>query len=171
LRFENDELAIVREARLKFETEHGSIDKQANKKKWKVLKKQVSAKLDAQTPPGKGRSGLTDAQHKDGKNARQVVRWLEDKDFGDKPFFIALGLQKPHVPFLAPDKYFDLYPFDKITYKTDRPTLWDFLPRSALSKRYEAFYKSRHKVYHRWREVNLPKKSRRCQSRKTLYSQ
>ena len=139
LRFENDELAVVREARLNFETEHGSIDKQANKKKWKELKKRVSAKLDAQTPPGRGRSGLTDAQHKDGKNARQVVRWLKEKDYGNKPFFIALGLQKPHVPFLAPDKYFDLYPFDKITYKTDRLNLWDFLPQSALSKRYEAF--------------------------------
>jgi arylsulfatase A-like enzyme len=139
LRFENDELAVVHETRLKFEAEHGSIDKQANKKKWKELKKLVTAKLDAQTPPGRGRSGLTDAQHKDGKNTRQVVRWLEDKDYGHKPFFIALGLQKPHVPFLAPDKYFDLYPYDKIRYQIDRPNMWDFLPPSALSKRYEAF--------------------------------
>ena len=139
IRFDNDELAVVREAREKFEAEHGSIDKQPNKRKWKELKKKVAGKLDAQTPPGRGRSGLTDAQHKDGKNARQVVKWLGEKSHGDKPFFIALGLQKPHVPFLAPDKYFDLYPFDKITYKTDRPDLWNSLPQSALSKRYEAF--------------------------------
>ncbi|MEC7401577.1 MAG: sulfatase [Verrucomicrobiota bacterium] len=139
LRFENDELGVVREARLEFEAENGSIDQQPNKKKWKELKKRVSAKLDAQTPPGKGRSGLRDDQHKDGKNARQVVRWLEDKAYGEKPFFIALGLQKPHVPFLAPDKYFDLYPIDRITYQPDRPNLWDFLPPSAISKRYEAF--------------------------------
>jgi iduronate 2-sulfatase len=139
LRFENDELEVVREARVKFESEYGSIDKQPNKKKWKEIQKQVSAKLNAQTPPGKGRSGLRDEQHKDGKNARQVVQWLENKSYGDKPFFISLGLQKPHVPFLAPDKYFDLYPFAKITYQNDRPNLWDFLPSSALSKRYEAF--------------------------------
>ena len=139
LRFDNDELAVVREARVKFESEYGSIDKQPNKKKWKEIQKQVSAKLNAQTPPGKGRSGLRDDQHKDGKNARQIVQWLENKSYGDKPFFISLGLQKPHVPFLAPDKYFDLYPFDKITYQNDRPNLWDFLPSSALSKRYEAF--------------------------------
>jgi iduronate 2-sulfatase len=139
LRFENDELAVVREARVKFESKYGSIDKQPNKKKWKEIQKQISAKLNAQTPPGKGRSGLRDDQHKDGKNARQVVQWLEDKSYGDKPFFISLGLQKPHVPFLAPDKYFDLYPFDKITYQNDRPNLWNFLPSSALSKRYEAF--------------------------------
>jgi iduronate 2-sulfatase len=139
LRFEIDELAVVREARLEFESEHGSIDKQPNKRKWKELKRRVSAKLDAQTPPGRGRSGLTDAQHKDGKNARQVVRWLEGKPYGDKPFFIALGLQKPHVPFLAPDKYFDLYPLNEITYRSDRSDLWDFIPKSAISKRYEAF--------------------------------
>ncbi len=137
--FENEELGIVREARLKFEAKNGSIEKQSNKKKWKEIQKQVSAKLNAQTPPGKGRSGLRDDQHKDGKNARQVVQWLKDKSYGDKPFFISLGLQKPHVPFLAPDKYFDLYPFDKITYQNDRPNLWNFIPSSALSKRYEAF--------------------------------
>ena len=139
LRFENDELEVVRKAREKFEAEHGSIDKQPNKRKWKELKRQVAGKLDAQTPPGRGRSGLKDAQHKDGKNARQVVRWIDEKSYGDKPFFIALGLQKPHVPFLAPDKYFDLYPLDGISYQADRPNLWDFLPKSALSKRYEAF--------------------------------
>ena len=139
LRFENDELAVVREARLKFEAKHGSVEKNPNRKIWKDLKRQVSGHLDAQTPPGRGRSGLTDEQHKDGKNARQVVKWLDNKSYGDKPFFIALGLQKPHVPFLAPDKYFDLYPLNKITYQNDRPNLWDNLPSSALSKRYEAF--------------------------------
>ncbi len=138
-RFENDELTVVGQARLKFESENGSVDKKSNKKKWKEVKKRVSAKLDSQTPPGKGRSGLTDAQHKDGKNARQVLQWIKDKAYREKPFFIALGLQKPHVPFLAPNKYFDLYPYSKITYQTDQPDLWDFLPTSALSKRYEAF--------------------------------
>jgi iduronate 2-sulfatase len=139
LRFENDELAPVREARLKFEAEHGSIDDGKNRKKWKAVKTQASAKLDAQTPPGYGRSGLTDAQHKDGKNARQVAKWLTEKAHGDKPFFIACGIQKPHVPFLAPNKYFDMYPLDKIVYKPDRAKLWDSIPNTAISKRYTAF--------------------------------
>ncbi|MEC9093257.1 MAG: sulfatase [Planctomycetota bacterium] len=138
-RFQNDELPVVSEARRKFEAEHGSVEKNSNRRKWKLLKKQVSAKLDAQTPPGYGRSGLTDAQHKDGKNARQVAQWLTEKKFGEKPFFIACGLQKPHVPFLAPDKYFDLYPLEQIVYQADRANLWDSLPKTAISKRYTAF--------------------------------
>ncbi|MDP7017677.1 MAG: sulfatase-like hydrolase/transferase, partial [Pirellulaceae bacterium] len=139
IRFENDELSVVREAREKFEAEHGSVEKGSNRRKWRALKKQVSAKLAAQTPPGHGRSGLTDEQHKDGKNARQVAKWLRNKSHGENPFFIACGIQKPHVPFLAPDKYFDLYPADEITFTPDRPRLWDSLPRTAASKRYEAF--------------------------------
>jgi iduronate 2-sulfatase len=139
VRFENDELPVVREARESFEAEHGSIDKVSNRRKWRELKKQVAAKLDAQTPPGYGISGLSDEQHKDGKNARQVARWLTEASHGEKPFFIACGLQKPHVPFLAPKKYFDLYPLESISFKPDRPNLWDSIPKAAMSKRYEAF--------------------------------
>ena len=32
----------------------------------------------------------------------------------DKPFFIACGLFHPHMPWYVPQKYFDLYPLDKI---------------------------------------------------------
>jgi len=138
-RFENDELPVVKTARIEFESVHGSIDDPQNRRKWKAIQKQVSANLNAQTPPGYGPSGLTDAQHKDGKNARQVARWLSEKTHGNKPFFIACGIQKPHVPFLAPEKYFDQYPLDDIKYQSDRADLWDSLPASAQSKRYEAF--------------------------------
>lgn len=31
-----------------------------------------------------------------------------------KPFFLAIGLWHPHIPMYAPQKYFDLYPLDKV---------------------------------------------------------
>jgi iduronate 2-sulfatase len=53
-----------------------------------------------------------DEDQPDGQIAREGVRLLEEKR--DKPFFIALGFHKPHDPFIAPKKYFDLYPLDKL---------------------------------------------------------
>lgn len=32
----------------------------------------------------------------------------------DKPFFLGLGLIRPHVPYTAPRKYFDMFPLDEI---------------------------------------------------------
>lgn len=139
VRFVNDELPIVTAARKKFENERGSVEKPANRKAWRELRKDVLVGIDSQTPPGYGRSGLTDEQHKDGKNARQVVEWLEDEPYGDKPFIIALGIHKPHVAFLAPENYFDMYPVEEIVYAADDPDLWESLPSTAKSNRYGAF--------------------------------
>jgi arylsulfatase A-like enzyme len=42
----------------------------------------------------------------------EIVRQLKQKH--DKPFFLALGLHKPHMPWNVPKKYYDLFPLDKI---------------------------------------------------------
>lgn len=44
----------------------------------------------------------------DGVNVGEALRVLEERR--DKPFFLALGIHKPHDPFIAPKEYFDLYP-------------------------------------------------------------
>jgi len=139
LRFQNDELPVVTAAREKFEAENGSIELKKNRKAWRTLEKKAKSRLGAQTPPGYGPSGLTDAQHKDGKNARQVAKWLRERSYGDRPFFMACGIQKPHVPFLAPQQYFDLYPKSEIVYKSDPKNLWDTLPRRAMNTRFKEF--------------------------------
>lgn len=38
---------------------------------------------------------------------------LLNRDF-DKPFFMAIGISKPHLTWYIPQKYFDLYPLDEI---------------------------------------------------------
>ena len=50
----------------------------------------------------------------------KVSTWAvgELKKEHEKPFFIAYGLFRPHLPWYAPKKYFDLYPVDKIKLPT-----------------------------------------------------
>ena len=141
-RYQNEELPVVAAARKKFEAENGPVELAKNRKTWRALEKQTKSMLDAQTPPGYGPSGLTDEQHKDGKNARTVARWLKEKTYakdGKKPFFITCGIQKPHVPFLAPQKYFDLYPLDSVVYTPEKANLWESIPRMAINTRFKEF--------------------------------
>ncbi|HEV8291383.1 MAG TPA: sulfatase, partial [Tepidisphaeraceae bacterium] len=55
-----------------------------------------------------------DEQTGDGFVARRVVRLMQEKLPKDRPFFVAAGFRKPHLPWAAPRKYFDLYPMEKI---------------------------------------------------------
>ena len=50
----------------------------------------------------------------DGKIALKSIRDLQKLKDGDAPFFLAVGFLKPHLPFNAPAKYWDLYEADEI---------------------------------------------------------
>jgi uncharacterized sulfatase len=52
----------------------------------------------------------TDDDQEDGQIAKKAVELIKTKR--DKPFFLAVGLKKQHDPFVAPKKYFDMYPLE-----------------------------------------------------------
>ncbi|MFO1484399.1 MAG: sulfatase [Verrucomicrobiaceae bacterium] len=56
----------------------------------------------------------SDDQLVDGNFAKTAIEWLGKRD-KDKPFFLAVGFHRPHLPLVAPAKYFDLHPFEDIT--------------------------------------------------------
>jgi iduronate 2-sulfatase len=138
LKFENDEMPMVTPLRTAFEAEHGPTDQGKARRLWKQYYPTIATQTRGQNP-GYGPSGLTDEQHKDGKNARQIVSWLDTKPQGDKPFFMVCGIQKPHVPFLAPDAYFAQYPKDELVFSAPPSDFWNQVPKTAMVKRYEGF--------------------------------
>lgn len=63
---------------------------------------------------------VPDEAYYDGRVAAEAVRVLHEVK--SKPFFLAVGFWKPHAPFNAPKKYWDLYDRDKLpAYDPARP--------------------------------------------------
>ena len=50
----------------------------------------------------------------------------------DKPFFLACGLHKPHMPWNVPRKYYDMFPLDKIILPKVLETDLDDIPAAGV---------------------------------------
>lgn len=57
---------------------------------------------------------VADEGYPDGLTAQLAVKKLKELKQQDKPFFLAVGFFKPHLPFNAPKKYWDMYDEGKI---------------------------------------------------------
>jgi uncharacterized sulfatase len=75
-------------------------------------------------------SPAPDEQHTDGKVATETIALLEK--YKDRPFFIGAGFYRPHCPFIAPQKYFDMYPLERIAVPRFTPEQIDSVPPAAL---------------------------------------
>ncbi len=67
---------------------------------------------------------VSDETYADGLIAKETIARLEKAAAKpDEPFFIAAGFIRPHLPFVAPSKYWDLYDPDKLPMPefTDAP--------------------------------------------------
>ena len=84
----------------------------------------IAAKTDQGRGPAWECADVADEAYPDGALATQAVETL--RRVKDRPFFLAVGFYKPHLPFNAPKKYWDLYPEDQIDL-ADNP----FKPKDA----------------------------------------
>ncbi|MBC7369777.1 MAG: sulfatase [Undibacterium sp.] len=74
---------------------------------------------------------------RDGLNVRTVLRLLGEKTAEGRPFFLAAGFHKPHLPWAAPKRFFDLYPSGSITVPAE-PAMRD-VPAIALQTELSGF--------------------------------
>lgn len=82
-----------------------------------------------------------DSEHTDYMVATRAISIMEDNhpEKTGKPFFLAVGFFRPHLPFIAPSKYFDMYPLDQIKLAVRQDDDRDDIPISALpDKPYQA---------------------------------
>lgn len=61
---------------------------------------------------------VPDDAYADGAMINHAISDLKKYGSAGKPFFLAVGIRKPHLPFVAPKKYWDMYSRDKIELAT-----------------------------------------------------
>jgi len=77
-----------------------------------------------------------DNQFYDGAQTELAIEKMKELKDKDKPFFLALGYYRPHLPFVAPKKYWDLYDRDKLSL-ANNPFLPKNSPVMAMNSMYE----------------------------------
>lgn len=84
----------------------------------------------------------SDEEQTDGIAATEAVELINRFTDRDEPFFLAVGLYRPHTPYVAPKKYFDLYSPDDMVIPEVPPGYLQTLPslaQKSLTKKKEHY--------------------------------
>lgn len=83
-----------------------------------------------ETPPYES-ADVPDEAYKDGLIAQEAVKIIAQQKESKEPFFLAVGFNKPHLPYNAPKKYWDLYEQSEMTLAPNQYHPEDSPPYSA----------------------------------------
>ena len=73
-----------------------------------------------------------DLVHSDGMTAAKAVELLEQHR--DEPFWLGVGFVRPHVPFVAPKKYYPPFlPYESMVLPEKRVGDWDDIPKAGIN--------------------------------------
>ncbi|MBX7165476.1 MAG: sulfatase [Pirellulales bacterium] len=72
-----------------------------------------------------------DEEQTDGIGATEAIKLLEKHR--ERPFFLAVGFYRPHCPYIAPRRYFDLYSIAESTLPIEPAGYLDRVPKPALA--------------------------------------
>ncbi len=73
----------------------------------------------------------TDQEQTDGMIATEAIKLMKEKK--DEPFFLGVGFFRPHTPYIAPKKYFDMYPEDTLRLPYAPTDDRDDIPTAAFA--------------------------------------
>ncbi|MDA7493047.1 sulfatase [bacterium] len=88
-------------------------NKKAEKKAIAEHRKKYPKRLKVRGMPYEA-SDANESEYRDHQIATRAIEHLEELQDADSPFLLAVGFFKPHLPFCAPRKYWDLYDFESI---------------------------------------------------------
>ncbi len=74
------------------------------------------------------------AEQADHKAAAKAVELLEARAKDRKPFFLAVGLVRPHVPLVAPASFFEPYVAKQMQLPRGVEDDWEDIPQAGISK-------------------------------------
>ena len=75
-----------------------------------------------------------DLVHSDGKSAVKAAELIGKFSKQDKPFFLGVGFVRPHVPFVAPKKYYEPFlPYSKMKLPPKIEGDWDDIPKPGIN--------------------------------------